>query len=56
MKKFDPKPMPFKVRNDTLSIRLPPELKDRFFKLCETRSLKPNALLRQCVEFALDNL
>lgn len=57
MKKFDPKPSgPSAVRNDSVSMRLTPEMKDKFYALCETRRIKPNALLRQCVEFALDNI
>lgn len=57
MPKFDPKPPgPSKVRNDSVSIRLTPEMKDKFYTLCETRRIKPNALLRQCVEFALANI
>ena len=57
MKKFDPVPSgPSKVRNDSVSMRLTPEMKEKFYALCETRRIKPNALLRQCVEFALANI
>lgn len=57
MPKFDPKPSgPTKVRNDSVSMRLTPEMKERFYSLCEERGIKPNALLRQCVEFALGNI
>lgn len=44
-----------RIANDIVSVRLPSDLIDPFYKMCKDSGLSPSKLGAQCIRFALDH-
>jgi hypothetical protein len=55
--KFVPQPNASKRQpNNTIAVKLPPELIQPFYALCEKTGLSPSRLGHQMIKFSLDNM